>query len=257
MDRRRRRGRWKGRLAWAGVSLAAVLSCTVAGARAEWVLGVSLEEGVSAMGGPLEYRLARPVPVEGMEVANEVDAVTSASVDAITSASRVSHAGGVHLHLSRGTSGSLVFGLEYVHYRFDLDYDVGRASFDVVGLRLLVLARLALARLRGSPAFTFGFGGYLEVTPYDRAELAGERVDVQVHPVGFGVVVDFNLHPFRFALPGDRGAMVPSLFLRGFRGVVTQLRDELGSDAPLVSVTMGLAVRYEFPSTQGNGRPGR
>jgi len=252
-----RRARSAGPIAWAGVAVAAVLSCTVAGARAEWAVGVSVEEGVSAMGGPLVYRLASPSQPEGLEPAGDVDGVTGASVDAITSASHISHAGGVHVHLRRGGTGSLVLGLEYVHYRFDLDYEVGRASMDIVGLRLLALARLALVQRRGSPAFTFGFGCYLEVTPYDKAELSGGWVDIDVDPVGFGVVVDFNLHPFRFVLDGDRGVLVPSLYMRGFRGVITQLRDELGSDAPLVSVTFGLALLYEFRSSHGNGRSGR
>lgn len=237
------------RLVWSGVTLIAVLSCFVAGARAEWELGVSVNSGLSIMGGPLEYRLASPTAVaesEAMPQAVDVDGVTSASVDAITSASRLSHAGGVHFNVSRGTSGAMVFGLEYAHYRFDLDYGFGRASMDIVALRLLALARLTLIRYRGSPAFTFGVGCYLELALMDKAELSGSEVELDLSPAGFGVVVDFNLHPFRFVLSGDRGVLVPGLYLRGFRGLITQLRDDFGSDAPLVSTTIGLELRYLF-----------
>lgn len=260
-----RHGRLWGRLVWGGVTLVAMLTTLVAGARADWELGVSVEEGVTMMGGPLEYRLASPsaaAAAAGLEETPQdaiVDGVTGASVDAITSASRVSHAGGVHVNLSRGDSGALVFGLEYIHYRFDLDYEFGRASMDIVGLRVLALARLTLARYRGSPAFTVGFGGYLEVAILDRAELSGGVVDLEVSPAGFGVAVDFHIHPFRFPLSSGRGTLIPGLFLRGYRGVITQLRDELGSDAPLVSTTIGLELRYQFQSsaTQGSGRSGR
>lgn len=260
-----RRGRFWGQLVWFGVIQVALLTCLVAGARADWELGVSVEEGVTMMGGPLEYRLASPSALadsEGVEATPQeviVDGVTSASIDAITSASRVSHAGGVHLNLSRGDSGSLVFGLEYIHYRFVLDYEFGRASMDIVGLRVLALARLTLVRFRGSSAFTFGFGGYLEVALLDRAELSGGRVDLEVSPAGFGVAVDFHVHPFRFPLSNGRGTLVPGIFLRGYRGVVTQLTDEFGSDAPLVSTTIGFELRYQLQSsaTQVNGRSGR
>jgi hypothetical protein len=253
------------RLIWSAVIVVAMTTCLIAGARADWELDVSVEEGVTLMGGPLTYRLASPSNVEqaksleAMPRDAEVDGVTGASIDAITSASRVSHAGGVHLNVRRGDTGSMTFGLEYNHYRFDLDYELGRASMDIVSLRLLALVRLTLARFRGSSAFTFGFGGYLELALFDRAELSGGPVDIDVAPAGFGIAVDFHLHPFRFTVSNGRGTLIPGLFLRGYRGLVTQLRDELGSDAPLVSTTIGFEMRYRFQSeaTQGTGRSGR
>jgi hypothetical protein len=201
---------------------------------------------VSVLGGPLDYRLASA----------GTDAVTGASIDAITAASRVSHGGGVHVQLTRGGTGAIDLGLEYVQYRFDLDSGFGRARLDVTALRVPFMVRLALWQLRGHPALTFGFGGYLELAVYDRAELSGEQLGVELEPASVGLAVSFHLHPWRFALPGGRGALVPGAFLRGYRGLKTQLRDDLGSAAPLCSIALGLELRYSFPS-QGNGRAGR
>ena len=128
---------------------------------------------------------------------------------------------------------------------------------DVVGARLLVLARLALAQRRGRPLFSFGFGAYLELTLYDRAELGGEQVELSVEPAAVGLAVDFRLEPLSFDLAGGHGRLVPALILRGYRGLITQLRDDLGSASPLVSVMVGLGLRYELPSSQGSGRSGR
>ncbi len=216
-------------------------------ARAEWVVGFSVEEGVSLMGGPLSYRMASP------------DGVTGASIDAVTTASRPSHAGGVLLSLRRGGTGALVLGLEYVHYRIGLDWEFGRGAFDVVALRIPLLARLVLVRRRGRSLVTFGFGGYGEVTLYDRGVLAGDQVTIEVAPAGAGLLIELRIEPFEIAR--SEGRLIPGLFLRGYRGLVTGLSDEFGSRAPLCSATIGLALRYEFsPSStgsQGNGLSGR
>lgn len=226
------------------VALTALLLCT-ARADAEWQVSLSLEEGLSLMGGPLTNRLAPP------------DAITSASVDAITSASRPAHGGGVHLQLRRGGTGALVIGLEYVHYRFDLDYGVGRAGLDIVSLRLLTLARLALIQHAGRPILNFDFGPYLELSLYDRAELVGTQVELELEPVGVGIIIGFQLEPHRFTLANDRGALIPSLFFRGYRGLLTHLRDDRGSTAPLVSAIVGIGLRYELAGHESNDERGR
>lgn len=234
---------WGAKLAVAAVAV--TVTATVA--RAEWGFGVAVDEGVSVLGGPLSYRMASP------------DGVTGASVDAVTTASRPSHAGGVHLEIRHGEgSGRLLVGLEYVHYRFDIDTGWSRAQMDVVGARLVVLARLVLMRLRRAPLLSFGAGGYLEATLWDRGELAGEQLEVELSPLGAGLVIELRLEPILIELSRERGRLVPGLFLRGYRGLVTQLRDELGSEAPLSSFTLGVGLRYELPeSSQGNGRSGR
>ena len=212
--------------------------CTVAAAAfAELHLGLSLGEGVSFMGGPLRSHMASTNP----------DAVTGASIDAITTASRVAHGGGVHVHLQRPDTGALVLGLEYIHYRFDLDYELGRASMDVAGLRVIVLARLTLLRVRGAPLVTFGFGGYLELTFYDAATLSGSWIDISIEPASFGIAVDLGVTPYRFRLSGGRGTLTPGIFARAYRGLLPQLRDEVGSEAPLSSIAVGLDLRYDFP----------
>lgn len=227
----------RGPRVWAGVALLAVLAGLGDWARAELGVDVSVEEGVSVLGGPLDYRLAR----------SQTDAVTGASVDAITAASHVSHGGGVHVQLSRGGGGSVDLGLEYAQYRFDLDTGFGRADVGVTALRIPFMVRLALWRFRGNPALTFGFGGYLELVIADRAALSGDPIGLELEPASVGLAVSFHLHPWRFELPGGRGALVPGAFLRGYRGLKTQLRDDLGSAAPLCSIALGLELRYALP----------
>lgn len=231
-DSARRRRPWSRKAV--ALAAACVVCSLAAAAWAEIHLGLSLGEGVSFMGGPLRSHMASP------------DGVTGASVDAITTASRVAHGGGVHLHLQRPGTGSLVLGLEYIHYRFDLDYEFGRASMDIAGLRVLVLARLVLFQLRGEPLLTFGFGGYLELTFYDAATLSGSWVNIEVEPAAFGIAVDVGIHPYRFAVSGGRGHLTPGIFARAYRGLLTQFRDELGSEAPLSSIAVGLDLRYDF-----------
>lgn len=216
--------------------LIATLLVFLAGAVAwaDWNFGVSVEEGVSVMGGPLTYKMANP------------DGVTGASIDAVTSASNVSHSGGVHFALRKEGSGGLSLGLEYVHYRFDLDYEYSRINIDIVSLRLLVMADLVLLRFRDAPLISFGFGGYLELMVLDSAEISGSMLNVETNVASFGIVADFRITPFRFALP-TRGTLCPSLFLRLYRGMLPQYQDELGSRAPLASATIGLGLSYKFP----------
>jgi len=210
--------------------------CTLAAvAWAELRLGITVNEGVSVMGGPLRSHMASP------------DGITGASVDAITTASRLSHSGGVIVHLERGGPGSLDLGLEYVQYRFDLDYEFGHASMDVVGLRVLALARLVLLRHHDTSMITFGFGAYLELTLYDEAAISGSWVNLTVAPAGFGLTVDLAINPYRFRLPGEHGFLTPGLYARAYRGILSQLEDELGSEAPLSSIAVGLALRYDLP----------
>jgi hypothetical protein len=226
-------------------SLTIVLLLTIgAVAHADWRVGVTAEEGLQLLGGPLTNRLARP------------DGVTAASVDAITSASRPAHGGGLHLDLRRGGNGALLLGLEYVHYRFDLDYGVARADLDVISLRLLALARLPLFQRGGAALLSFDFGPYLELTLYDRAELTGAQVDIELEPVTVGVAIGFRLEPLRIRLSRERGALIPGLYFRGYRGLLTHMIDDRGSSAPLVSAIIGLGLRYELPASQGNGRAG-
>jgi hypothetical protein len=182
------------------------------------------------------------------------DQVTRASVDAVTAASRIASSGGVHVHLRRGGAATLSLGLEYIHYRFDLDYEFGRADVDVLGLRLLAAARLPLLFYRGRPLASFGFGGYAELAVYDKAVLSGSWVNLTLAPAGAGLSVELHLHPFRFALPAGRGHLVPGLFARAYRGLIAQLEDEFGSEAPLSSIALGLELRYDLPS-QGESEP--
>lgn len=207
---------------------------------AELRLGVSAEAGASLMGAPLAHRMVAP------------DAVTRASVDAVTTASRPSHAGGLHVHLSAENAASLVLGLEYVRYRFDVDYQFARAAMSVFGLRLLALARLPLVRIRGNPVFFFAFGGYFEMTLYDAAELGGSWINIDVDPVGGGLAVGFHLEPYRIVLP--QGHLVPGLFLRAYRGLAPQFRDELGSNAPFSSISVGVTLRYDLPVNTDDAR---
>ncbi len=230
------------------VTILIVALCGVVVAHAEWEVGVAAHEGVSLFGGPIGYRMA---------AAENVDARTGASTDAITSASRISHAGGLDLQLRRGGTGQLVLGIDYVHYRFELDSGISRINMDVVGLRVLALARLVLLQRQGAPLFSFGFGGYVEITVLDRAEIAGEQMEVELVPASVGIIVDLHFAPFRFPLTGGRGQLVPAVFFRGFRGFTAQYRDDAGSAAPLASITLGLELAYLFPSSQGNGRAGR
>ena len=213
----------------------AVLCTLAAAAWADLRLAFSFGEAVSFMGGPLRSHMATP------------DGVTGASVDAITSASHIAHGGGVHFHLERPGTGSLVLGLEYINYRFDLDYEFGRASLDIAGLRVLVLARLVLVRLRDAPLLTFGFGGYLELTFYDEATLSGSWVNLDVNPASFGLAVDVGIYPYRFTLPNNRGHLTPGIYARAYRGLLSQLEDELGSEAPLSSIAVGLELKYDLP----------
>jgi hypothetical protein len=220
-------------------SIAGLLALGVgAAAWAELRLGVSAEEAVSVMGGPLRPRMARP------------DQVTSASVDAITTASRLASSGGALVHLEGRGLGTLSLGLEYVHYRFDLDYEFGRAAVDVVGLRALAMARLPLLRVRGAPALTFGFGLYAEVTISDEVALSGSEVDLTFAPFAAGLIVDLHVRPWRFDLGPGRGGLAPGLFARAYRGLVAQLEDGLGSSAPLSSIALGLELCYDLPETE-------
>jgi hypothetical protein len=227
-------------IVWLGLLSAAALAASIASA--ELGLAVSVEEGLSIMGGPLAPHMARP------EEEAEPDQVTAASVDAITGASRLASSGGAQVHLSRRGLGSLSLGLEYVHYRFALDYEPGRADLTVLGLRALAMARLPLLVLWGAPAVTFGFGGYLELLLYDEAELAGAWVDLELRTAAAGLAFDFHVHPFRLALPGERGHLVPGLYARAYRGLLPQLVDERGSEAPLANIALGLEVRWELPA---------
>ncbi len=229
-----RRGWSRGRLL-AAVATGAALCSLAAAAWAELGFGLTVNEGVSVMGGPVRPHMASP------------DGVTGASIDAITTASRVAHGGGAIFHLRRGGSGSLDLGLEYIHYRFDMDYQFGRASMEVVGLRVLALARLVPVRLRGVPVVTFGFGAYLELTLYSEAVLSGSWINLDVASAGFGLTFDLIIQPYRFALSGDRGHLTPGIYARAYRGVLSQLEDELGSEAPLASIAVGVSLRYDFP----------
>jgi hypothetical protein len=219
----------------ASAALVVALCSLAAVAWADLELGLTVNEGLSVMGGPLRSHMASP------------DGVTGASVDAITTASRLAHGGGVLLHLRRDGLGSLDLGLEYIHYRFDMDYEFGRASMDVTGLRVLAMARLALLELRGAPLVTFGFGAYLELSFYDEATLSGSWVNIELTPAGLGLAFDLTIHPYRFRLPNDRGILTPGIYARAYRGMLTQLHDELGSEAPLSSIALGLSLRYDFP----------
>lgn len=205
-------------------------------ASAELRLSLSAEGAASAMGAPLRHRVASP------------DQVTSASLDAITGASRLASSGGVHVLLERGEGGALALGLEYVHYRFDIDYEVARARMDVVALRVLATARLTLVRVRSAPLLTLGFGAYLELPLLDRAVLSGSWLELELAPASAGIAFELHLVPWRFALSGQRGRLAPTVFLRAYRGVTPGLRDELGSDAPLCSAALGLGLLYELPA---------
>jgi hypothetical protein len=243
-DRRRGARPWRG--AWRLLAVVAAVVTAATLARAEWIVGVSVEEGLSFLGGPLSYRMARP------------DGVTGASIDAVTSASHPASSGGVNVSLRRPGTGALVLGVEYVHYRFDLDWEHGRAAMDVVALRVPLLARLTLVPYRGRPFVTFGFGGYLEVALYDRGLLVGDQVGVEVAPLGAGLVVELRAEPVHST--HRWGTLIPALVLRGQRGLAAQVRDDLGSRAPLSSATLGVALRYEPPSrppAHGSGRSGR
>lgn len=211
-------------------------------ALAELALSVSAEAGLSVMGGPIAPHMARPEPEAG-----ETDQVTSASMDAVTGASRLASTAGLRVDLGRGGLGTLSFGLEHVHYAFTLDYEQGHADVTILALRLALAARLPLLVVRGLSVLTFGFGGYLELTYYDEAALSGSWVDLEVAPIGAGLALELRVAPYRFALPGEAGSLVPGLYARACRGLLGQLRDELGSDAPLGSIAVGLELRYELP----------
>jgi len=221
----------------------AVLVVTAVGALAWAELRFSLvaEEGLSVMGGPLRPDLA------------QADAVTRASIDAISSASRVSHGGGIHGELRGDRGGSLSLGMEYARYQFELDYEHGRAMMSVLSFRALAMARLSLLRLSGRPTVTFGFGGYLEVPVYDEGKLAGSWTNIEVLGAAIGIAVDLRIHPYAFTLPN--GDLVPGLYIRAYRGLTPLFRDEMGSNAPLASISAGLLLRYELGSN-GNGRSG-
>jgi hypothetical protein len=81
----------------------------------------------------------------------------------------------------------------------------------------------------------------------DAATLSGSWIDISIEPASFGIAVDLGVTPYRFRLSCGRGTLTPGIFARAYRGVLPQLRDEVGSEAPLSSIAVGLDLRYDFP----------